>query len=417
MTKEPTITKLVDSLHEQFLLTQRKMRWLRLNTPHKIDPTASNVLPIIGARESLSPSKLSQFLLMHPSGVSRMLKHLESAGYISKRTSATDGRGRMIELTAAGHGALRESIALDRHLATTGLAPLTTTEITRLTALFRQLADSFGAEQEAPLPNELPFVTEQKRLARIKGMIGSSYLGTAYDITEYQVLFELWRTKIPKRFKDLASVLPLDPTVLARRLERYTAQGIVKKSAVAGDRRGTSYILSTKARAVFEAEDQHARGRVATALSSWHRSDLHELLQLLTRVSSAHAVPPRANETDITWCRSAAEWYRARAFVIEQLVVRGEHLQLPSNLLSEEGIAALSTRDHEVIGVAYLSSSHNLEYLEWRGPIDDVTTLLEELRRKATNIADISTIRPSKSVIKRWGNALLKAGLIHKAPH
>ncbi len=176
MTKEPTSKNLVESLHEQFLLTQRKMRWLRLNTPHEIDPTVSNVLPIIGARESLSPSTLSEFLLMHPSGVSRMLKHLETAGYISRRVSSTDGRGRTIELTAAGHAALRESIALDRHLATKGLTPLTTSEIARLTELFRQLADSFGAEQEASLPNELPFVTEQKRLARIKGMIGSSYL-------------------------------------------------------------------------------------------------------------------------------------------------------------------------------------------------------------------------------------------------
>lgn len=278
----PSITK----LHHQFLLTQRKMRWLRINTPHDIDPWASNLLPILSTQKVLSPSAISEYLQMHPSGVSRMLRHLGDLGYISIRAGDSDARRRKVELTPAGRRALLKSIQLDTYLSVTGTDPLGDHQRDRVAVLFGEVSDAFGAAPEESLPHELAFTTEQKRIARVLGMIGSNYLGTRYDINQYQILFYLYRAPRPVRFKELALILPLETSKLSRQLDRYISEEIIRKGTVRGDRRGTSFTLTRRGRTLFKSEDDRAQLKLATVLSRWNQSAMTELIDLLSQATS-----------------------------------------------------------------------------------------------------------------------------------
>ena len=50
----------------------------------------------------LTPSQLAQWTMVTSGAVSKRLDRLEAAGLVSRERSATDGRGRVVRLTAAG---------------------------------------------------------------------------------------------------------------------------------------------------------------------------------------------------------------------------------------------------------------------------------------------------------------------------
>ena len=63
----------------------------------------------------LTPSQLAASTMVTSGAVSKRLDRLEAAGLVSRERSATDGRGRVVRLTAAGRALIDE--AFTAHIA------------------------------------------------------------------------------------------------------------------------------------------------------------------------------------------------------------------------------------------------------------------------------------------------------------
>jgi DNA-binding MarR family transcriptional regulator len=91
---------------------------------------------------------LSRELLLTPSGITRLLEGLESAGYVEKRTCASDARVTYAALTPAGREKLKQ--AGRSHLASIGElfgGRYTDDELATLGGLLERLAE--GVEEGA----------------------------------------------------------------------------------------------------------------------------------------------------------------------------------------------------------------------------------------------------------------------------
>ncbi|WP_066370979.1 MarR family winged helix-turn-helix transcriptional regulator [Herbidospora mongoliensis] len=92
-----------------------------------------------GAPYTLSPSHLSDLLMLSRAGMTNRLDRLESAGMIERSLDRADRRSFQIRLTDQGYATV--DAAMTRHTAnvTTLLAGLTPRELTTLDALARKL--------------------------------------------------------------------------------------------------------------------------------------------------------------------------------------------------------------------------------------------------------------------------------------
>jgi DNA-binding MarR family transcriptional regulator len=99
-----------------------------------------------------SPTDLYRRLMRTSGAMTNRLHRLERAGLIARVPDPADARGRLVELTDAGHRLVDELAPL--HLANerTLLAALTRDEQRTLAALLAKLLVSFEADQAAP-PN------------------------------------------------------------------------------------------------------------------------------------------------------------------------------------------------------------------------------------------------------------------------
>lgn len=93
-----------------------------------------------------SPTELYRRLMRTSGAMTNRLNRLESAGLIARVPDPTDARGRLVELTAAGHRLVEELAPL--HLANerTMLSPLTADEWDELAALLTKLLLAFEQE-------------------------------------------------------------------------------------------------------------------------------------------------------------------------------------------------------------------------------------------------------------------------------
>lgn len=89
-----------------------------------------------------NPGELAQAMLVTTGATTKRIDRLERQGYVTRRPSNLDGRGRIIALTPAGLGLVDELLAV--HLANEAsiLTPLTATQRNELALLLGALAAS-----------------------------------------------------------------------------------------------------------------------------------------------------------------------------------------------------------------------------------------------------------------------------------
>ena len=114
---------------------------------HGIDAATFDVLATLvrqGAPYRISPAALAASSMITSSAVAQRLNRLETAGLIAREPSSEDGRGKLVQLTDAGHDLLNR--VLPDHLAAEEqiLSPLTSTERNTLATLLGRLAQPDG---------------------------------------------------------------------------------------------------------------------------------------------------------------------------------------------------------------------------------------------------------------------------------
>lgn len=108
-------------------------------------------------------SELASILRLHPPAVSRVLRTLESKGYIERRVDTGDRRNVLITVTGEGREAVRESIgALDGFF--TRVTERMGEENSRaLITLLDQAMEIMEAESGRTVPDDPPFFIHEGR--------------------------------------------------------------------------------------------------------------------------------------------------------------------------------------------------------------------------------------------------------------
>ena len=99
-----------------------------------------------GSPFTLSPSQLTRWLMLSPSGITSRLDRLEKLGFIERKATPEDRRSLLVVLTSKGKKVVDEAVTA--HVANEArlLAPLTGPERKALDQALRKLLYSFEGE-------------------------------------------------------------------------------------------------------------------------------------------------------------------------------------------------------------------------------------------------------------------------------
>lgn len=101
-----------------------------------------SLLQVVAAREQVRPSEIAEVQQVHPSLVTRQVRSLEDAGYVTVAADPSDQRSCLVSLTAAGAGEMHrlQQVGLERFARfVAGWEP---GEVRTLTALLEKLETS-----------------------------------------------------------------------------------------------------------------------------------------------------------------------------------------------------------------------------------------------------------------------------------
>ena len=122
---------------------------------------------------------------------------------------------------------------------------------------------------DAPAVAE-PTVSALRRFSRFYtrqlGLLDEGLLDSGFTLTEMRVLYELAH-RDGLVAADLARELALDPGYLSRLLRRFQAQGLIGRSAHAGDARRSTLALTAKGRKTFAPLNRASSAQAAALVA------------------------------------------------------------------------------------------------------------------------------------------------------
>jgi DNA-binding MarR family transcriptional regulator len=363
------------TLHKEFLRMQRRMRLLRIKNPGSLSPRVSLALTILAKQPEMTPNELADFLRIDQGNLSRLLSSLENEGFLKLVRSSSDGRSKRIVFTPKGNLALSEASKLNHYLAKIGMTPLADFERERVGRGFAKISSGLRAKEVKQLEGEELFVSEQMRLLRTLGMIGSSYLGSEWDVGTYQI-FNVLSEEGELPFAKLKQVLPIEQSIISREVTRQCGLNLLRKVPDPHSAKGVMISLTANGRKRFNKNHEQATNKIALAISDIPESDLEDLVSLLKIAGTGDR--PNYN---FRKCVSAKDYFRARAILVERLVQKREHLSLASEVLPETLPCVLIERAGDVVGLV-AAEGKKFKWLELPevGSENDRQKLIKEIR-------------------------------------
>ncbi|MFC9503814.1 MarR family winged helix-turn-helix transcriptional regulator [Streptomyces sp. NPDC057002] len=117
-----------------------------------LDRAAAAILRHVAESEPLRPGVLAARLSVEASHVTRQLRHLERAGYVTRVPDPDDRRAQRVRLTEAGLAAAERMQRVRRQGMELALAAWSPEELRQLATLFHRLVDDFVTHTESDLP-------------------------------------------------------------------------------------------------------------------------------------------------------------------------------------------------------------------------------------------------------------------------
>jgi DNA-binding MarR family transcriptional regulator len=353
-------------LHELILLLQRRIRSLREKNPFVLSAQENIILMLIASQPDLQAKNLSKHFKLHPSSVSRLLSYLKKENYIITSKSSADERANVFSFTAHGKALLEKLAVHSRHTSNQLLVHLTSNERVELGKYFSSLADGFEAPADSSTSDEDPTESPRRRLTLAMGLVGKNYLDSGYDVAEYQMLWELFRSPQPRRTMELVRAVPGERTKLIRFLSSLVESGdALKSSSDSGGGGSDSLIqMSSSGRRRFGEIHKNACEIMQKAANKLTVSQQKRFRGLIARAlqqgEGLDSIRPR-----VAICRSRLSRQRARAFIVKEAVLRGGEQNLPDSIASSRSYVALLLQGSVPIAVIEIASKKSTKVLEF----------------------------------------------------
>lgn len=326
------------NLYRQLLAFQIKRERLRKNLGGQAGLVETWILTMLQADPDLRPKVITRALNLERSSVSRALSKLEARGFIQSATANNDQRRKKIALTRRGIEAVRAANELHETIVSICAKELSTEEESELAYFFGVLADGLSAlSGEAP-KNIRPLALQIRRAAQALRQAETTHSSGHLSLIQVHILREMQAAEAPPTAKEIAESLPFDASTISRQITRLVARKLVRRVRSEEDKRRYELHLLPAAREAFEKHHLEIGECLHAALKGLSARDVDRFVQLTQRVVKE---PPAMSAivqelVEVREVKSESERRTARGFLIEQLVRRGEHYQLPDRILSAE---------------------------------------------------------------------------------
>jgi DNA-binding MarR family transcriptional regulator len=117
--------------------------------------SALNLLQVIASGEAARPSEIASRQRVHQSLVTRQVREMEDAGYVTVNANPADGRSCLVELTPAGADELGRLTRVGLERFALFVSDWDTEEVRTLTALLEKLQRSMSSIDVAEQRNTL----------------------------------------------------------------------------------------------------------------------------------------------------------------------------------------------------------------------------------------------------------------------
>lgn len=394
----------------------RKSRFLGRAFATQLTPTESHILIELDAHPAATLAELSSGLRMERSTLSRSLLGLERKGILKRDQIRGSQRGATFGYTAKGRAALEKlDRAANQHISEF-VRNLEPEELMGLRSYMKFLMDRDGAPAVTHRPSEIPILVEMRRVSRAWGFIGRSLLGFEISAASWQLLSEIRRGGSACSPLFLAKQFALSPTTISLNLDRLERDGLLSRSAAKADRRRVQLRLSEKGEKLLKDMSQAASARISAALEPLSEVSIAEFVKLLAKYA-AEPVDERlrlaSGSGALRRLASGLERQRARAFLVEQLVLRGLHHTIPPEILAESSVSFAYLMDGEIRAVAELMRSGADwllgQYLVGTGSLGDREgfSFLEEIMRDCrSQFGSCSLLVPRDSLASQQAREL-----------
>lgn len=350
-----TSASLNATLYDLFLRFNRRYLAIGRIHPSPLAINESHILAEIAQPAAVTAKQISSSLNIEKSTLSRILASLAKRNFLEWRCATHDHRWKELHLTAPGLVVLSEDCRQRNVQTQLALQPLNADEQEALRSYHQRIADALQSPAVHPFPEESSNERQLRRMTRGLGFLGSNCLGTNLPPHECQILAILGSHSKQTSLGELAQAFPCEISMLSRMVSALEKRAWVTKQASVRDRRRVELSLAASGCERQQAAESAGGDFIVRALRSFTPGEINEFAELHARLHRGPALAPEEQPESsfhIKLVSSDKERFRARAFIIEQLVKAQEHHHAPAGIVDGAGICHTLTNVDLIYGVA-----------------------------------------------------------------
>ena len=379
------------TLLEIFRTYQLKNRFISTPFGFDVSLVGSHILLDLEQEPLLRGKDLADRLSLDRSSISRALSKLSDQRYVVARVGESDRREGRWELTGAGRHLVLElhrNVEERQHFFGKNV---TSPELIEFTSLLKRFADASNAKPILRSTESSGVAVEIRRLTRLHGVLGNSYLGTSYSSSQWQLLTEISRSGGTITLTALSEKLNIALNTTSLTVDSLSKKRLISKSSHHGDKRIKLLSLTEPGEGALQSIHDAAEVQFGTALHHFSTKERSRLIQLFAQfVGITLQADGTHNRLDARIVSEERDRATLRASYLQHMVRQNLHFFLPGEIASSSNLVMELLIDGSQAGIAEFkkSSSKNWELMNFSmlvaplGPATQTASLLHIARTK-----------------------------------
>lgn len=315
----------------------------------------------VDAYSDVSPSHISNVLLLNKVAVTRLAQGLKKKKFITERSHPSDRRRKIFLLTEKGKKELEKVDDRANAVIVHGYDLLGHEKSDRLYYFYKLLAEGYGCPPFPLRASMQPLRVQIGRLTRAMGLFTPHVFSAAeLNALEWFIVTELKNRDAPMSAREFCKMFATPANTMSDAIRRMTRRGLIRRSETASsDRRRVPLELTPAGRKIAEKIEAKAADRIFDALKGLGLEELTEFRELLEiflereQNGSQLLVRPRITFSMLT---DNAARGRARAFFVQSELRAGRADKLPEVLFAAASFCFMLQREEKIEAVCEIQN-------------------------------------------------------------
>lgn len=329
-------TAIFGQIFDLMRLLQRANRYIVDDLGTGLGIVETFLLVEIDSAITCSAKELATTLQLDKSVISRHLARLETDGFISIGRTKLDKRASIVSLNLKGKKFLEKYDELSNQNLEEKLPRITSSELRVLIDGFRVMSDQLNAGAGKLRSNDHPARVEFRRFTRAIGVMRKSFMHSNLNSAQWQVLAEAQDNSSAHALKDMALILGISASTISSIAKALELKGYVQRRSVGPDSRQTSLQLTSAGQQVLKLISKNGEELIRKGLISFDSDKVDEFKTALAKFVAADDNSRGLKSSSSIVEIAPFELANARAFLVENLVLYRQHLNLSGALLLED---------------------------------------------------------------------------------